>query len=71
MSLGAGSQNKGRELLLLQIPDDLLPGFMAAQEGMFNTMPDRMGLISYGPESGYVNGIPNLASAANIYAYVL
>lgn len=41
MAWGTGSQDKGVELLLLQIPDDLLPGFMAAQEGMFGAMPDR------------------------------
>jgi hypothetical protein len=41
MPRGTGSQDKGVELLLLQIPDDLLTGFMAAQKGMFRTMPDR------------------------------
>jgi hypothetical protein len=34
-------------------------------------MPDGWVLISYGPECGSVDGITNLASAADIYAYVL
>jgi hypothetical protein len=30
---------------MLDIPDDLLPGFKAAQKRMFGTMPDSWGLI--------------------------
>jgi hypothetical protein len=71
MPRGTGSQDKGVKGVLLYIPDDLLPGFLAAQERKISTMPDRRGLIGNGPESGNVNGTPNLASAADIYTYVL
>jgi hypothetical protein len=66
ISRRAGCQDQGIQLFLLQILSDLLTGFMAAEEGVFGTMDDGWGSIRYGPESGCIDGIPDLAPAADI-----
>jgi hypothetical protein len=40
MTRGTGTQDKRIQLMLPDIPYDLLPGFIAAEKRMFRTMPD-------------------------------
>jgi hypothetical protein len=61
-----GSQGKCIKLFFLFIPNDLLPGFLAAEEGMYSTMGDKGGCFGYGLKPGNLDGMADLAAAADI-----